>query len=81
MTDIKLKDGIDLIQPTADQKAATKKYVDDNIGNSGVSDAVYSEEWNAVTTVSPSKNAIYDKIQSLTGTTGDITIIGTAVTW
>lgn len=30
-----------------------------------VSDAVYGTAWNAVTTIAPSKNAVYDKIESL----------------
>ena len=52
-----------VVDPTTDQEAATKKYVDDNIGS--VSDAVYAAAWNGVTTIASSKNAIYDKIETL----------------
>lgn len=41
-------------------KTQTKNYAD-----SKVSDAAYSSAWDAVTTIAPSKNAIYDKIATL----------------
>lgn len=39
-------------------------------GGSVVSDSVYSSGWDGVTTIAPSKNAVYDKIESLTGSGG-----------
>jgi hypothetical protein len=54
--------------PTVNQDAATKKYVDDNAGGGGgsVSDAAYdATTWNGDTTHAPSKNAVRDKIESL----------------
>ena len=52
-----------VVDPTADQEVATKKYVDDNAG--GVSDIAYAASWNGVTGIAPSKNAVYDKIETL----------------
>lgn len=40
-----------------------------------VSDTAYGASWNGVTTIAPSKNAVYDKIETLGGT-GDITSVG-----
>lgn len=34
-------------------------------GGGSVSDTVYGVSWNGVTTIPPSKNAVYDKIESL----------------
>ena len=39
---------------------------------SRVSDEAYGSSWNGVTTIAPSKNAIYDKIESLGGGSDDI---------
>lgn len=39
-------------------------YVADG-GSGSVSDAAYDSSWNGVTTVAPSKNAVYDKIESM----------------
>jgi hypothetical protein len=36
-----------------------------NNGGSSVSDTAYGASWDGVTTIAPSKNAIYDKIQSM----------------
>ena len=49
---------VGVVDPTANQEAATKKYVDDNAG--GVSDIAYASSWNGVTGIAPSKNAIWD---------------------
>ena len=46
--------------PVADHDAATKKYVDDNIVSGTTSDTVFGSSWNGVTTIAPSKNAVYD---------------------
>ena len=46
--------------PSADYHPATKKYAD-----SKVSDAIFSADWEGVTDLAPSKNAIFDKVQSL----------------
>lgn len=40
-------------------------YVPESAGADVVSDAAYSSSWNGVTDVAPSKNAVYDKIESL----------------
>jgi hypothetical protein len=34
-------------------------------GGGSVSDTAYGVGWNGVTTIAPSKNAVYDKIESL----------------
>src|SRR3989304_4166076 len=52
---------------------ATKLYFDTaynsptSLSSSIVSDAVYGAGWDGVTTIAPSKNAVYDKIQTLGG--------------
>ncbi len=54
--------------PTTDYQVANKKYVDDNSGGSAsISDAVYDSSWDGDTTNGASKNAIYDKIETLAG--------------
>ena len=46
--------------PSTDYNPATKKYADDR-----VSDVIYSADWDGVTGIAPSKNAVFDKIQAL----------------
>lgn len=53
---------VGVVDPTADQEAATKKYVDDN-----VSDTAYGVGWNGDTGTAASKNAIYDEIERTKG--------------
>ena len=36
-------------------------------GGASVSDTVYGSSWNGVATVAPSKNAVYDKIETISG--------------
>ena len=48
-----------VVDPTADQEVATKKYVDDNAG--GISDNEFSFAWDGVTGTGASKNALFDK--------------------
>ncbi len=45
----------------------TKIYLDPDVvgGSASVSDTVYGSSWNGVTTIAPSKNAVYDKIEGL----------------
>lgn len=64
--------------PTTDLQAATKKYVDDNAGGASISDAVYGAAWNGVTTIAPSKNAVYDKIETLAGGHDAVTVTDSA---
>ena len=45
------------------------KYTDGDARTAAVSDAAYAAGWNGVTTIAPSKNAVYDKIQTLGGAT------------
>jgi hypothetical protein len=42
-------------------------YVESASGDALISDAAYSAAWDGVTDVAPSKNAVYDKIESLSG--------------
>lgn len=54
----------------ATQKAV-KTYVDAQVAGAGsVSDAVYGVGWDGVTTTAPSKNAVYDKIETLAAGSG-----------
>jgi hypothetical protein len=49
-------------------------------GGGSVSDTAYGVSWNGVTTIPPSKNAIYDKIESLSINTdgGNASSVGVA---
>ena len=49
--------------PTGNYQTANKKYVDDTAA-AKVSDTAYAASWDAVTTIAPSKNAVYDKVSS-----------------
>ena len=50
-------------------------------GSGSVSDTVYGAAWDGVTTIAPSKNAVYDKIETLGAGSGDpILVDGTGVT-
>jgi hypothetical protein len=42
--------------------------------SSSISDTVYGAGWNGVTTIAPSKNAIYDKIETL-GTVSSVSVV------
>lgn len=58
------------------QNKVIKSYVDTTAGSSAaakVSDTAYASSWNWVTTIAPSKNAVYDKISAM-----DTTIAGKA---
>lgn len=54
---------------------STKAYADGK-----VSDAAYGAGWNGDTTA-PSKNAVYDKIETLTGTPPDVQVFTASGTW
>lgn len=41
-----------------------------------ISDAVYGAGWNGDTTHAPSKNAVYDKIETISAGSGDVTSVG-----
>src|SRR3990167_4346484 len=45
----------------------------DTSGGGSVSDTAYAASWDGITTIAPSKNAVYDK---LAGGAGDITAVG-----
>lgn len=46
----------------------------DELSTSSVSDTAYAASWNGVTTIAPSKNSVYDKIESLAGGHDAVTI-------
>lgn len=59
---------------------ATKTYVDATVSAAAnVSDAEYDGTWDGVTTVGPSKNAVYDKIETLMDLNGGNLAIGSDV--
>ena len=45
----------------------------DTSGGGSVSDTAYAASWDGITTIAPSKNAVYDKIEAAAG---DITAVG-----
>ena len=53
------------------------KYTDAEARAAAVSDTAYAASWNGVTTIAPSKNAVYDKIQTLTGVPSGAILIWT----
>ena len=55
---------VNVTDPTSAQDVATKNYVD-NAASGSVSDAFYDGSWNGVTGVAPSKNAVYDELETL----------------
>ena len=51
----------------------------DNLTTGGtVSDEVYGATWDNITTIAPSKNAVYDKIQTITGGSESTSVSDTA---
>lgn len=58
-SDVLTKTNTTSYTPSGDYNPATKKYVDDTAAWK-VSDTAYSVSWNWVTSVAPSKNAVYD---------------------
>ena len=50
--------------PEYNGSPATKKYVDDTAAGK-ISDTAYAASWDWVTTIAPSKNAVYDKISAM----------------
>jgi hypothetical protein len=64
--------------PVADHDAATKKYVDDNILTGSTSDTAFGSSWNGVTTIAPSKNAVYDQLHLIdTDDDGKVNVLDT----
>lgn len=45
-----------------------------------ISDTAYGASWDTVTTIAPSKNAVYDKIESIGAAAGDVTSVGDCTT-
>ena len=58
-SDVLTKTNTTSFTPSANYHPATKKYVDDTVAWK-VSDTAYSASWDWVTSVAPSKNAVYD---------------------
>ena len=56
--------GIVRTTPIVDDDITNKAYVD-STANAKVSDTVYGAGWDTVTTIAPSKNAVYDKIEAV----------------
>ena len=63
---------------TDNLKKVTVQTIIDLAGGSSVSDAAYDASWNGDTTTAPSKNAVYDKIQTMGGgvSMGDVYPVG-----
>ena len=55
------------------------EWINDTGGGATVSDTAYGPSWNGVTDVAPSKNAIYDKIETLGGGVTESDVIAMAV--
>lgn len=49
-----------------------KRYTDAEARAAAVSDAAYAAGWDGVTTIAPSKNAVYDKIETLGAATKEV---------
>jgi len=79
MPRILMKEGTDTATPPSEYVAQYAKadglmYWKDDAGNEysmnatgAVSDTAYAGSWNGVTTIAPSKNAVYDKIETIAG--------------
>lgn len=65
----------------SDADVTTRLTTLDSTVSGKVSDTAYASSWNGVTTVAPSKNAVYDKFESLQqGVAGDGTAVTTTAT-
>jgi hypothetical protein len=68
-------------------KNAASNTIDCNTAAPGISDTVYGAGWNGDTTTAPSKNAVYDKIESIAGGTmtypsgTGIAVVTSGTTW
>ena len=60
-------DGVDVSVHAVDVDAHHAKYTDIEARAAVVSDAIYGPGWDSVATYAPSKNAVYDRIQSHEG--------------
>lgn len=69
------KDYITPYTPQYDGSPATKKYVDDKI-----SDTAFDNTWDWVTTIAPSKNAVYDIITTITASIPTVPTVVSAFT-
>jgi hypothetical protein len=66
--DTDLSDGTSAADDTLASAKAIKTYVDDYLVTAvagSVSDDAYAAGWNGVVSIAPSKNAVYDKIESI----------------
>ena len=64
-SDVLTKTNATSYTPSENYHPATKKYVDDAVNTASgwvISDIAYGSSWDWVSTIAPSKNAVYDKI-------------------
>ena len=84
-SDVLTKTNTTTYTPSENYHPATKKYVDDAVNTASgwvISDTAYWSSWDWVSTVAPSKNAVYDKISAMDTTIGwkqDTLIAGTNI--
>jgi hypothetical protein len=75
--DGRLTAGLDVVasvgNPGTDTNIPTEKAVRSLLSSVGVDDTAYASSWDGDTTHAPSKNAVFDKINSMNSGSGDVT--------